>query len=93
MWYGTDTKALPGSGTADNQIRSYSDFKMSPVRRFSRFIKVNSYYRKVNQDWRKTSTEVYNDVGSLIRVYTTGFADLSVIGTCHVTYYVKFKGM
>lgn len=93
MWYGTDTKALPGAVTADNQIRSYSDFKMMPVKRITKFIRVAKYYRKVNQDWRKTGTEVYNDVGTLIRIYCNGFATGDPVGTIHCTWYVKFKGM
>lgn len=52
MWVGSDSNTMPGSGTADNQLASYCDYKVIPLSRPSKFyFNVGKYYAKRDIKW------------------------------------------
>lgn len=91
--FGTDTRNLPTAAYTDTQLRQLVDYKMYPqARMLKRYIHTLRYWKKKNIDWLDTAVN-YPDMGTLIRLETTGFALNAILGKLMVTYYVQFKAL
>lgn len=89
----TDTRVMIADTVADSVTRGLTDYKMVPgARTLTRYISCGKYFSKRNVKWLLTSDN-YPDVGTLVRLKTTGFAGNAVLAKCFVTWYVEFKGL
>lgn len=92
MWIGSDSLAMPGSATGDNQMMSLCDFKeVSLGEPSQQFFNVQKYYKNRDIGWISVS-QSYPDMSTLFRLYSVGYANGYVMAKAHVTWYVQYKG-
>jgi len=82
---------LPTGNMADDTLWGQDTFKMHPMRACRGYVNVKKFNASRNVSWLPSGT--WGPVGgTLVRILSNGFSNLTLQGKAVTCYYVQFRG-